>query len=119
VDKFYDMVIEDKSIGPMFSQRNMNIQRKMQKRYICHILSGSQYNGRSLKATHAKYEITHDDMDKAKELLGMAFLSLGIEQQLVEEILLLMEPSRKDIVTVQDPEDNHADIVSRSQELHV
>jgi truncated hemoglobin YjbI len=76
----------------------------MQKNYLRHLLTGAPYNGRSLKATHAKYEIHHEHMDHAKELLGLSFMEAGVEAHYVEEILMTLEPSRKDIVTVSEIE---------------
>jgi truncated hemoglobin YjbI len=80
----------------------MSIQRKMQKCYFRHLLTGCPYNGRTLKTVHAKYEIYHEHMDHAKELLGQCFLEVGVDAQFVNEILNTIEPSRKDIVTVNE-----------------
>jgi hemoglobin len=64
VDKFYDGVLADPKTSHFFQGTDMVKQRHSQKTFITMALGGpNHYEGKDMKAAHAKFKITKTDLD--------------------------------------------------------
>ncbi|RKP20228.1 putative Cyanoglobin, partial [Rozella allomycis CSF55] len=76
VELFYTKLLKVDTMIPIFANTDMNKQRRMQKSFLNHVLGGKPYNGKSMKAAHARLKLTDAHFDTVIRTLGEAMKEL-------------------------------------------
>ncbi len=99
VDKFYDKVLSDPVVKDFFINTNMNFQRKHQKNFITFVTGGPNiYKGKNLREIHKKMGLEDVHFDHIKKHLGDTLLELGVQKELVDEVMELIESLRPEVL---------------------
>ncbi len=103
VDIFYDKVLADERIRDFFNDVDMAKQREHQKRFLIVAFGGpNEYDGRAMREAHARLvnEKGLDDshFDAVVENLAAALRELKVSEDLVDEVALVAESVRDDVL---------------------
>ncbi|EPZ32021.1 hypothetical protein ROZALSC1DRAFT_28266 [Rozella allomycis CSF55] len=98
VELFYSKLLQNESVALIFANTDMNKQRRMQKSFLNHVLGGKPYNGKSMKAAHAKLKLTDAHFDTVIRTLGDAMKDLKVNSEHIDSILAIAETTRNDVL---------------------
>jgi len=99
VDKFYDRVLADPVVNHFFKNTNMSFQRKHQKNFITYATGGSNvYAGKNMREAHKDMGLEDIHFDHIKMHLGDTLTDLGVQSDLVDNVLNLVETLRNDVL---------------------
>lgn len=99
VDKFYDLMLEDPRVSHYFSSADMEKQRARQKQFISMVAGGpSNYEGKDMKASHCKHNITHAAFDVTWEHLEEALRFFKVKSPETMELREVFYSVKSDIV---------------------
>jgi methyl-accepting chemotaxis protein len=106
VDKFYERVLKDMDLAPAFIGVNMDRLRRLQRQYLSKLTGGpDEYEGRSMSEAHRDLMITMYQFGRVGEHLKDTLVELGVPDHLVEMVMGAVVPLSKDIVTVNDEDE--------------
>ncbi|WP_372368343.1 group 1 truncated hemoglobin [Candidatus Uabimicrobium sp. HlEnr_7] len=103
VDKFYDRVLKDERINHFFTNTDMKKQRNHQKAFLTYAFGGMKtYNGRNMRAAHEKLVkekgLNDSHFDAVVENLADTLKSLGIADDLIQQVAAVAETIRGDVL---------------------
>jgi hemoglobin len=99
VDAFYERVLADPMLAPMFVQTEMTRQKAHQRAFLTFLLRGTgSYNGRTMRAAHAGRGITDVHFDRVAGHLADTLAALGVPEELIGQIIGGVAPLRAEIV---------------------
>ena len=98
VNAFYKLVLKDPLLAPFFEHTDMKKQHRMQKQFLNHVFGGKPYNGQNMRKAHAKLNLKDEHFDRVAELLAQAMLSLGVKQDLVDQVIAVAATTKNDIL---------------------
>ncbi|MEM6631331.1 MAG: group 1 truncated hemoglobin [Bacteroidota bacterium] len=102
VEIFYMKVIEDDRVSHFFRWTNMETQFERQKAFLTYVFGGPRpYTGRDLNLAHAHlraYGLKDSHFDIVVEHLIDSLKDLGVDFGLIEEVMLLTEEAREDVM---------------------
>ena len=102
VDVFYRKVMRDARINYFFFGVNLTEQAEKQKAFLTMAFGGPhQYTGRDMKQSHAKLismGMNDRHFDIVVEHLRDTLRELGIQENLVEEVVQIAESTREDVM---------------------
>jgi hemoglobin len=98
VEKFYQLVLADTLLAPFFAKTDMVKQRRMQKSFLNHVLGNKPFAGKTMKAAHKGLGLTDEHFNHVAKHLVDTMLSLGVAQNLVDEVLAIAETTRNDVL---------------------
>lgn len=99
VDKFYDRVLADPVVNGFFKNTNMVFQRKHQKNFITFATGGAKvYQGKNMREAHKDMGLQDIHFEHIKMHLGDTLLELGVQKDLVQKVLDLVETLRNDVL---------------------
>lgn len=102
VDKFYDGILADEKTAHFFKGTDMVKQRHQQKTFITMALGGpANYDGKDMKAAHAKFKITKTDLDNVWHHLEEALKFYKVSPELVKDVKEVFYSVEDDVVTVK------------------
>lgn len=103
VDKFYSKILADANLAPFFAGVDMQRQQRHQENFMTFAFGGpNRYNGRGLRAAHAK--LVHDKglndghFDAVAGHLKATLEELSVAPALVQEVLTLVGGTRADVL---------------------
>jgi len=100
VDQLLDLSMTDPRTKRSFQKINLKRLREKLNEQICTLSNGPcQYNGDSMKDVHAGLDITDAEFDGLVEHLIMALDANGVGLREKNELLKLLAPMKRDIVT--------------------
>jgi hemoglobin len=86
VDVFYRKVLADERINHYFDSIDMDAQRGKQKAFLTFAFGGpNQYQGKDMRAAHAKMKLSEGDFDAVMEHLGATLKELQVPDELIGE----------------------------------
>ncbi|CAN7463356.1 group 1 truncated hemoglobin [Trinickia sp. LjRoot230] len=102
VDKFYVRVLADKRINHFFHGVDMPRLRQHQKAFLAFAFGGSSgYDSRGLRFAHGRLAdlgLNDSHFDAVIENLSMTLSELGIRNELIDEVKLVAESVRLDVL---------------------
>ncbi len=99
VKEFYKRVLADSELKGYFDGIDMDFQTKQQINFITMAVGGpNNYEGRSMKDAHDKLGITEPHFNKVAEHLVNTLKWAGVSDELVNEVIEIVGPLKKDIV---------------------
>ncbi|KAI8900186.1 globin-like protein [Globomyces pollinis-pini] len=98
VELFYDMLLKDELVAPIFAKTNMKRQRRMQKSFLIHVLGGTPYDGKNMRVAHAKLNLTEEHFNRVAVTLAKAMTTLGVSQDLVDEVIAIAATTKDDVL---------------------
>jgi hemoglobin len=98
VEKFYDLVLANPVLSPFFVSTNMERQRLMQKSFLNHVFGGKPYNGKGMRAAHAKLHLEDKHFDEVLAMLRKALASLGVKEDLIKQVIATAETTREEVL---------------------
>jgi hemoglobin len=103
VDLFYAKVIKDDVTRPFFDGLDMNAQVQKQIAFMSRALGGPvQYNGRDLRAAHAKLVrdkgLSDVHFDAIAKHLRATLEELGVQKPLVDEAITAVAGMRDEVL---------------------
>ena len=99
VDVFYRKVLADERIAHHFDDIDMDAQREKQKAFLTFAFGGpSHYQGRELRAAHARMKLTDADFDAVMENLGATLVALNVPAPLIGEAARIAESVKDDVL---------------------
>jgi hemoglobin len=99
VDIFYKKLLDDPITAPFFNDINMTAQASKQVAFMGCAFDGPQeYKGRDLLAAHADLALADTHFDAVADHLRESLNELDVEENLIEEVMVVLENTRKEIV---------------------
>lgn len=99
VDRFYDGILADPVTAHFFKGTDMTKQRKSQKSFITMALGGpNAYEGKDMKAAHAKFKITKTDLDNVWNHLNESLHFYKVSEELIQEVKTVFYSVEGDVV---------------------
>jgi len=100
VTNFYQKVLDSDQIKHYFEGVNMEGLISHQTNFLAKVLGGpDKYEGRDLKAVHAKFKITVEDFTEVAELLEESLDEAGVEEADIATIISVVASIKDDIVS--------------------
>jgi hemoglobin len=102
VNEFVGIVVADDRINAFFKNADAENLKKQLVDQICDAASGGkecQYKGKDMKTVHTGMNIEGKHFDALVEDLVKALDKLGVKQKEKDELLSVLGPMKKDIVT--------------------
>lgn len=100
VDLFYERILGDPTLAPMFASADMRRLRTHQRFFVLQALGGpSLYSGRDMQHAHAGLGITGPQFERATELLIESLRDVGVAPDVVDRAATDVEALRALIVT--------------------
>ncbi len=97
---FYKRVLGDPDLQGFFAKTDMDKQTRSQIAFLTMALGGpNEYNGRPMKAAHDGMGITEMHFDKVAGHLVDTLKSVGVCDDDVNEVVALIGPLKKQIVS--------------------
>lgn len=108
VDAFYVSVLQDQELQPFFAETNMEWLKKSQLQFFTQALGGPPvYQGRGMQPAHDRIAITQHHFDLVAGHLVTTLSSLGIQEELIADVISAVAPLAEEIVNTQNsPEEN-------------
>jgi hemoglobin len=104
VNRFYERVLADPVLAPLFEGVDMVRLHKHQSQFLLHILGGAErHSARELKDTHGELAITDSLFDRMVAHLIVSLREVGVAQDVVDRAGTDVETLRTLIVTAQKP----------------
>nr|KAJ3411935.1 hypothetical protein HK105_002486 [Polyrhizophydium stewartii] len=98
VDIFYNNLLKDERVNSFFVNTNMERQRKMQTKFLLHVLGGREYNGKSMSKAHEHLKLTDEHFDVVLETLAAALRTAGVGEDLIKTIIATADTTREDVL---------------------
>jgi hemoglobin len=99
VDAFYDRVLADPLLLPLFTNTAIPRLKSHQKAFFTWVLGGpNAYQGRPIKDAHAGMGITTEQFTHVAGHLADTLISLNVPQVTVDQVIGKVATLRKDIV---------------------
>jgi hemoglobin len=100
VDDFVKNVAADKRINKFFAKANIDLLKVRLTKQICQATGGPcTYTGRDMKSAHAGMGIQNKHFDALVQDLGKTLNKFKVPAREQKELVALLGPMRKDIVT--------------------
>src|SRR5215216_2493709 len=88
VADFYQRILSDPTLKPIFANIEMDHLRRHQVRFISYALGGpNQYSGRSMRRAHEGLGISEDQFDAVAGHLVDALATYGVPAELTDEVI--------------------------------
>ena len=99
VDIFYGKVLADSRINYLFSSVDMDRQRAKQKAFLTYAFGGpNNYNGRGMRAGHARLNLTEEHFNAVMENLGSTLKELNVPDPLIGEAAAIAMSVKDDVL---------------------
>lgn len=102
VDAFYERVLADETLTPFFEGTDMVQQARKQKAFLTYAFGGpTKWTGRSMRAAHAQaveQGLSDDHFDRVAGHLQETLESLGVDKELVDEVMAIAGSTRDDVL---------------------
>ena len=103
VDVFYQRVLADPDLAPMFARVPMERMRAHQQRFLTFAFGGAaQYAGRGLRQAHGnlveRFGLGDRHFDAVIRHLGDALASLGVAVPLIDEVAAVANSVRAEVL---------------------
>ena len=100
MDDFMARLLADPRTGPHFAPANQQRVKEQLVEQFCDLAGGPcQYKGADMKTSHAELDIKKSDFHALVEVLQLAMDSRGIPFRRQNEMLALLAPMNRDIIT--------------------
>lgn len=97
---FYEKVLADPLLKGYFRGVQMSRLYKNQADFFCAALGDPEaYHGRDMRSVHAGMGIGDEEFDAVARHLSATLTEAGVAQEQVNEVISLIAPLRRDIVT--------------------
>ena len=103
VDKFYEKILADPTLSPMFANTKMTDQRDKQKNFLTAALGGpSKWTGKVLRCAHSQINDgkhpTEEHFNAVAGHLVSTLKDLGVAQELVDEVVGVVGTTKNDVL---------------------
>ncbi len=103
VERFYVRVLGDPLLAPFFKNVDMKRVSGLNAVFIGQALGGPvQYRGRDMRTAHAHLHLTAAHFKQVVGHLVDTFHTLGVAQDLIDEVVALLAPLLPEIINAQD-----------------
>ncbi|HEU4543355.1 MAG TPA: group 1 truncated hemoglobin [Jiangellaceae bacterium] len=100
IDKFYELVLEDPSLAPFFTDVDMPAQKRHMVFFLSAATGGpDKYEGRDMAAAHAGHNITDAHFERVVEHLVATLQGLGVPDDLIGDVGGALIPLRGQVVS--------------------
>jgi len=100
VELFYERVLADPQLSPFFTDIAMNRLQSHQYAFLSQACGGPrQYQGESMAKAHAHLSIEQKHFDAVAGHLVETLRSLGVSEEMIEEVVGKVAPLAPQIVT--------------------
>jgi hemoglobin len=100
VDRFYERVVGDPRLTSFFDGVDMPALKRHQALLVSQVMGGpAEYDGRTLKDSHAGLNIGNDDFDAVVDHLVATLNEFHVPSDIITRVGAALGDSRSDIVT--------------------
>lgn len=109
VEAFYDRVLKDPALGPVFKNSDMGALKRHQALFISQALGGpKKYDGREMGEAHQGLAITDDQFDRVAAHLSDSMAELGVSEEDIGTIAAIVNSLRGQIVSADEADSGGA-----------
>jgi hemoglobin len=102
VELFYDKILADPELAPFFARVRIERQKSQMRAFLATALGGPDaYRGRDMEAAHRRHAITDHHFDLVAGHLVATLVELGIDEDLVGQVVAVVGPLRADVVRAE------------------
>ena len=99
VDRFYELVLDDKRLAAYFAGTDMQRLKRHQVLLVSQVLGGpANYDGRDLREAHAGKDIGAEQFGLVASYLAQSLAEAGVEQEIIERVGATLTATRDDVV---------------------
>lgn len=102
IENFYDKVISDPMLAPVFEEADVTTIRGKQKMFFNMVLGGEDdYHGRDLTKAHAhlvENGIGDPHFSRMKALFRQTMVEMAVDEETIEKIVIVFESHRNDVL---------------------
>jgi methyl-accepting chemotaxis protein len=100
VDELYLRILTDSTLRTYFARVDFTVMKTHMVAFLAQALGGpARYQGRSMRAAHARIPISRALFDRVAQHLEGALESQDVTPQLIQEVLAVVSPLAAEIVT--------------------
>jgi hemoglobin len=105
VDEFYDSLLADGDIGPLFANADMAELRRTQTEFLCEAAGGPErYDGPPIREAHAHVPFTPSQIQRAVALLYEALDAFDVAEGDAEAVVGAVAAYEQDLLAGPDGE---------------
>lgn len=105
VDEFYDTLVADDEIGPLFENADMAELRRTQTDFLCEAAGGPErYDGPPIRDAHAHVPLTTDHVQRAVALLYGALDAFDVPDDDADAVVGAVAAYESDLLAGPDSE---------------
>lgn len=102
VNRFYELVLADERLAGFFAGVEMTGLKRHQAQLISQVMGGPvTYEGRELRAAHARLAIRRSDFTAVVQHLVTALKEVGAPLDVVSRVVDVLAASEPDVVTAE------------------
>lgn len=102
MDDFVPRLVADPRMKPFFEKSNLQNLKTSLTEQICQVSGGPCiYKGPDMKTTHREMDITKGNFNALVEVLQLSMDAKGIGFRTQNQLLALLAPMHKDVITVK------------------
>ncbi len=102
MDDFVPRLVADARMKPFFEKSNQQNLKASLTEQICQVSGGPcVYKGPDMKTTHREMDITKGNFNALVEVLQLSMDAKGIGFRTQNQLLALLAPMHKDVITVK------------------
>ncbi len=105
VDDFYDRLLADESLGPLFEDADMETLRRTQTDFLCEAAGGPEtYDAAPVREAHLHVPLTRDHVQRAVELLYESLDEFDVPDEDADRIVQAIAVYETDLLARPDDE---------------
>lgn len=105
VDRFYDRLLNDPDLGPLFEDADMDLLRETQTTFLCDAAGGPEtYDGTPVQEAHSHVPFTPDLIDRALHHLEASLLASDISQTDAEAVVEAVAAYQEELLASEEAE---------------
>ena len=103
VDEFYDALLADEDLGPLFANADVAELRRTQTDFLCEAAGGPErYDGPPVREAHAHVPFTPSHIERAVELLDGALDAFDVPEADAERVVGAVAAYERDLLADPD-----------------
>jgi hemoglobin len=105
VDDFYDRLLADDDLGPLFEDADMESLRRTQTDFLCEAAGGPEtYDGPPVREAHLHVPFTPDHIERAVELLYASLDAFDVPDDDADAVVQAIASYEADLLASADNE---------------
>ena len=105
VDDFYDRLVADEKLGPLFEDADMELLRETQTDFLCEASGGPEtYDAAPIREAHLHVPFTPELIQRAIDILYESLEEFDVPEEDADAVVGAIAAYEEDLLTMDDQE---------------